>query len=120
MFDLRSFRNDLSLSQIEMAQLLKCTQPNIARMEKDYRDLSEEQTKILSDRYGDNTVHKYVIADDFPPARKARQRVQEQLVNDTDLSMLLVEQQKSISDLIKVIKDLQAENSRLTEALKRI
>lgn len=120
MFDLRSFRNDLSLSQTEMAQLLGCTQPNITRMERDYKDLSKEQARILSDKYGENTVHKYIITDESLPIRKPRPKNnQQEQVSDSDLSMLLIEQQKSISDLINMVKSLQAENSKLTDALIR-
>jgi len=52
MFRLKDFRDKKGLSQSEVAVLLGCKQPNIASIEKDEKDLTDNQLNILSEKYG--------------------------------------------------------------------
>ncbi|MBD5223619.1 MAG: helix-turn-helix transcriptional regulator [Bacteroidales bacterium] len=59
MFNYKAFRKDVGLSQIDLAELLGCKQPNISAMEKTNKDLEASYEKILIDNYGRETVEKY-------------------------------------------------------------
>ena len=52
MFRLKDFRDKKNLSQSDVAVILGCKQPNIAAIEKDEKDLTENQLNILSEKYG--------------------------------------------------------------------
>lgn len=121
MFDLKKLRESLNLRQTDMASLLNCTQPNIAQMEKDYKDLTTEQYKILIAKYGENTVNKYTMSQDAIPTEPKERRTRLTLRGGGseyhNLQNLIEDQQKTINDLIEAIKKLQEENSKLTSAL---
>lgn len=118
MFDLRKLRENLRLRQIDMAEILNCTQSNIAQMERDFKDLSLEHLNILNDKFGEETVMKFAITDESFQKPK-RKQVQQEFEQVSRLDDLVSEQQKSIQDLIDMVKKLQAENSKLTDALLR-
>lgn len=98
-----------------MAEILKCTQSNVAQMERDFKDLSEEQIRILSDKYGESEILKFTLIDAPNITPRKKQYTDNEYQNNID--SLLIEQQKSISDLIDMVKNLQAENSKLINAL---
>jgi transcriptional regulator with XRE-family HTH domain len=52
MFRLKEFRDKKGLSQNDVAILLGCKQPNIAAIEKDDKDLTDNQLNVLSEKYG--------------------------------------------------------------------
>ena len=60
MFRLKDFRKQHGLNQDDVAALLGCTQPNISSIEKEGKDLTEEQLDILKNKYGEQEVLKYV------------------------------------------------------------
>lgn len=118
MFDLKKFRESMNLRQTDIAAMFGCSQPNVAIMEREFKDLTIEQLKILSDQYGENTVNKFTIVDNSISLDTKERRMKEEYTEDnTDWTKLVFEQQQSISQLISMVKDLQKENSKLTEAL---
>lgn len=118
MFDLRKFRESFNLTQVDLAAMLGCTQPYITRMEKEYKDLSGEQRKILEDKYGKNTILKYTMSEDALPSDIQTQTPSRRVERDSpDWKALFAEQQQSINQLIDMVKALQAENAKLTDAI---
>lgn len=61
MFDLKAFRNKVSLSQKELANLLGCGQPNISAMEKIKKDLEPAYKEILINKYGEELYSQFEI-----------------------------------------------------------
>lgn len=118
MYNLREFRNYVGLKQTELAELFGCTQPNIVRFEKLFSDLPKEYRDKLISLYGEETVMKFTITDDSFQKPK-RKQTQQDFEQSSRLDDLVSEQQKSIQDLIDMVKKLQAENSKLTDALLR-
>jgi len=121
MFDLKKLRESLNLRQTDMASLLNCTQSNIAQMEKEYKELTPEQYRILIAKYGENTVNKYTMSEDAIPTEPRERRTRVALRGGNgeypNWQNLIEDQQKSINHLIEMIKKLQEENSKLTNAL---
>ena len=65
MFDFKSFRSANNLTQIELANILRCGQPNISAMEKAMKNLEPEHEKILIEKFGEDSIRKFVRPDDF-------------------------------------------------------
>jgi transcriptional regulator with XRE-family HTH domain len=63
MFKLRDFRKEQGLTQIYVAQLFGCVQSNIVAIEKEGKNLTEEQVDILNDKYGKDYVAKFIELD---------------------------------------------------------
>ncbi|MBD5585341.1 MAG: helix-turn-helix transcriptional regulator, partial [Clostridia bacterium] len=59
MFQYKAFRKEVGISQIDLAKLLGCGQPNISAMERTNRNLEAEQEKILRSKYGDDIINRY-------------------------------------------------------------
>ena len=117
MFDLKKFRESVNLRQTDIASMFGCAQPRIAYMEKRYSDLTYEQRKILSDKFGENTLLKFTISDDALPTEAKEQKFKDNYIDESDWSKLIFEQQQSIKELISMVKKLQEENMKLTDAL---
>lgn len=116
MYNLKRLREHLGLKQQDVANILNCTQANIALIEKNFKDLTEEQLTILSNQYGEETVISFYLDESELPNANSR-KVNNSISKEIDI--LIGEQQKSISELIDLVKKLQAENSKLTDALIR-
>lgn len=110
MFDLKRFRKDNNLSQTELAVILKCGQPNISALERDYKDLTKEQMSILTGKYGDlssyNIEEQY--DEDFIPTKESDNTFWENLVND---------QQASIKKLTDLLEMEQLKTSKLIDTI---
>ena len=63
MYDLKGFRQAFRLTQKDVADLLECGQANISGMEKVFRDLEPAQREKLIEKYGRESVDKYVMSD---------------------------------------------------------
>ena len=72
MFRLKDFRKENNLVQTDIAKMFGCSHPNIVAIEKDRKDLTEEQLEILSKKYGKDYVMSF----------------QEQNVNDDSLPLI--------------------------------
>lgn len=59
MFKLRELRKYAEMTQKEMAELLKCGQPNIVSIERGGRNLTKEQYDILNDKFGKEFVNTF-------------------------------------------------------------
>ena len=114
MYNLKEFRNYIGLTQTDVAEMFGCSQPNIAKSERLFSDLTVEQSRILKERYGEEIVNRFVLTS--PPQIKKVSTANED--KDFDWRTLVAEQQKSINDLINMVKLLQDENKRLTDLIK--
>ena len=65
MFKYKDFRKEVGLSQIDLAKLLGCGQPNISAMERTNRDLERSHESILRTKFGDRLVEKYILLEAF-------------------------------------------------------
>lgn len=60
MFRLRDFRTDLGLTQKELMTILNVSQTSISFVENGTRNLTKEQMAILVEKYGEETVSRYM------------------------------------------------------------
>ena len=60
-FDLKKFRKDMSLLQVDIAKVLECTQPNVSAIEGDGKDLEDYQYEKLYSIYGKDVIDRYTI-----------------------------------------------------------
>lgn len=83
MFDYKKFRLSFSLTQSELASILKCGQPNISSMEKTMKDLEPSHEKILIEKFGENSVRKFVFNGDIiPKNNKSTKKEENNNIND--------------------------------------
>lgn len=59
MFDLKQFRKDHSLTQINVAELFSCQQNFISNIENGIKAIPQDKLDILKDKFGD--ISKYII-----------------------------------------------------------
>lgn len=59
MFDLKSLRKKLGLTQAQMGEVLGCGQTNISEIERNGKDLEMDQYNILLEKYGKEEIDKY-------------------------------------------------------------
>lgn len=59
MFDLKSLRKKLGLTQAQMGEVLGCGQTNISEIERNGKDLEMDQYNILVEKYGKEEIDKY-------------------------------------------------------------
>lgn len=60
MFDLKSLRKELGITQGKMADILGCGQSNISEIERNGKDLEPAQYEILRNMYGQERISKYI------------------------------------------------------------
>lgn len=74
MFDLKSLRKKLGLTQAQMGEILGCGQTNISEIERNGKNLEPDQYNILLETYGEDEIGKYVQSDgiDIRPADRKR------------------------------------------------
>lgn len=56
-FDLKRFRVDKKITQVELAELFSCNQNFISRIEKGIRQIPPEKLDILQSKYGDISAY---------------------------------------------------------------
>lgn len=87
MFDYKKFRLSFSLTQSELASILKCGQPNISSMEKTMKDLEPSHEEILINKFGEDSVRKFVFRGEFvSPNKKTSQEGINNNINDNRIS----------------------------------
>lgn len=59
MFRYKQFRREVGISQIDLARLLGCGQPNVSAMERTDRQLETDQEAILRERYGNDIIDRF-------------------------------------------------------------
>lgn len=59
--DLKRFRQDYSLKQTELADIMDVSQSLVSRLENLYLDVNTIQYGKLCDRYGFDVVERYII-----------------------------------------------------------
>lgn len=59
MFRLKEFRDKHGLTQKAVAEIFSCQQSNIAAIEKEGKDLTEEQYSLLEGKYGKENVDSF-------------------------------------------------------------
>lgn len=116
MFDLKRFRKDHKLSQIDVAFMFECNQSNIAHFERSGRDLTNEQWEILTNKYGDITSY-------YTENAKC---TSEETSNQTNISInskweeLIYKQQDVIEKLTKQLEESQNDNKRLIDTINML
>lgn len=121
-FDLKRFRIDKKITQVELAELFSCNQNFISRIEKGIRQIPPDKLDILQLKYGDiSSYYKeekdgvtlpdttpqdlmFAGADAF--SRQIVQMMNEKLIAPYSL---LVEKDKEIARLNKEIGKLEAQ-----------
>lgn len=121
-FDLKRFRIDKKITQVELAELFSCNQNFISRIEKGIRQIPADKLDILQLKYGDISEYykeekdgvsipdttpqdlMFAGADAF--SRQIVQMMNEKLIAPYSL---LVEKDKEIARLNKEIGKLEAQ-----------
>lgn len=116
MFDLKRFRKDHKLSQIDVAFLFECNQSNIAHFERSGRDLTKEQYQILEEKYGDIT-HYY--AEHSESDSDENQPLTPKSIS-SKWEDLVYRQQDVIESLTKQLEELNNENKRLIDTINML
>ena len=116
MFDLKRFRKDHKLSQIDVAFLFECNQSNIAHFERIGRDLTSEQYQILEEKYGDITPYYTDSSDD---GSNENQSLKPKSIG-SKWEELVYRQQDVIESLTKQLEDLNNENKRLIDTINML
>ncbi len=127
-FDLKRFRRDRKLTQMELAEILMCKQNYISNIENGIKPISKEKLDILQSKFGDiskyhsdispkqNTILKEVTPEDFMFAgADAFSRQVVKMMNDKLIAPygMLVEKDKEIERLNRLIGRLQNEIEEL-------
>lgn len=60
-FNLKLFRRDFAIKQQELAAILSCSQSHISSLERGERDILPLEEKTLADKYGRETLDKYLL-----------------------------------------------------------
>lgn len=68
LFELKRFRRDKKLTQIEIAEILGCNQNFISRVESGIRQLPQGKVDILEKRYGDISAYFSPLIEPSAPA----------------------------------------------------
>lgn len=63
-FNIKQFREDKGLTQVQLAEVLSCKQSFISSIEKGERQLSSDKMDILSEKYGDLSDYIAYIPDE--------------------------------------------------------
>ena len=62
MFNLKSFRREVGLSQKELADMLGCVQSNISMMERTNKNPEKHHMRILIDKFGEDVVNRFSLS----------------------------------------------------------
>ena len=116
MFDLKRFRRDHKLSQIDVAFLFECNQSNIAHFERSGRDLTNEQYHILTEKFGDISPYYTEGSGEVP--------------NNADMPLwrqtsakweeLVYKQHEVIEKLTNQLEESLNENKRLVDTIETL
>lgn len=106
MINIKEFRKSVNLSQAQLAELLKCQQPNISRLESYHADLTEDQYEILFTVFGKEAVLKYQIDLEKNPDKGKVSSKNISFVNEVMVkqNLLLTEIVKKQQDEITVLR----------------
>lgn len=75
MFDLKSLRKKLGLTQAQMGDILGCGQTNISEIERNRKDLELDQYNTLIEKYGEEEINKYVQENIIDIENEAKKRI---------------------------------------------
>ena len=130
-FDLKRFRIDKKITQVELAELFSCNQNFISRIEKGIRQIPADKMDILQSKYGDISMYykeekdgisltdttpqdlMFVGADAF--TKQIVQMMNEKMIAPYSL---LVEKDKEMAGLHKEIARLNKEIGKLEAQLE--
>lgn len=115
-FDLKAFRKDFNLNQIDVAFLFECTQPNIAAIEKGLRPLTAKQANALEEKYGD--ISRYYISDNITTEPNNDSISEEEL--NLKWEHLVREHLEHIKKLTSLLEESQNENKKLIDTINML
>jgi transcriptional regulator with XRE-family HTH domain len=125
-FDLKRFRMDKKLTQVDLAELFSCNQNFISRIEKGIRHIPADKLDILQSKYGDISEYYTEKIPDTTPQEMmyagadafSRQLIQ--MMNDKLIApySLLEEKDKEIERLNRLVGKLEGilEERKKTDA----
>ena len=100
--DLRKFRKDKKLSQNQIGSMFGTGQTNISMLEKENRDLTDEQYKILINMFGESEILKYTVRE-----VKETAPIEGHIPIAMDVWEIIKQQTQIIGDQQEVIKSQQ-------------
>ena len=119
-FDLKKFRKDYELKQLDVAKLFNCGQPNISAIEKDGKLLEDYQYKILCEKFEKNKVDEYFASEKLPQnVNRIRDTAHSNTLNTPEANTALY---SNITLPLERYEELIRENERLkieNESLKK-
>jgi transcriptional regulator with XRE-family HTH domain len=109
MYNLRDFRKKHELKQSDLADLFECNQTNISLIERQLKDLTKEQMKILIDNFGESSVMEF-----FVPNSEI-DKIKSQLIVDPNSP-----QEQMRQSYLELIAELLQDNKRLNMEIKSL
>lgn len=119
MFDLKRLRRDFNLTQVEIAFILGCGQPNIVAIEKNNKELQPNQIKILEEKFG--SIDKYFV-DDIEIENRKNSARKGNLTPYTQTEIdkwdeLVQKQQETIEKLLSILESEKKEKAKLIDTI---
>lgn len=104
MFDLRNFKKEFGLTQMDIATLFECGQSNVSDIENQKRGLTPEQKSILIDKYGVEVFNKYSL-------QSENQKAQDKIGDNSKTTLLLPisAQGGTLNDFVVSVKGTDCE-----------
>lgn len=125
-FRLKEFRSEFDLKQSDVAELFKCHQTNISRIESQFCDLEDYQYKILCSKYGQDAVDKYKVVGDTGTSKQIKAQIMQNGNNgmgaresEVDVWNIINSQKNQINSLIEQNRTLIDAVANLTKLLDR-
>lgn len=116
MFDLKRFRKDFNLTQVETAFILDCVQPNIVAIEKGKKNLQPSHLKILEEKYGN--LDKYISNEEDEQANGVETYNLNEQIEKWD--RLVQKQQETIEKLLSIIESEKQEKAKLIDTINTL
>lgn len=101
-FDLKAFRKDKNITQMEIARMFSCNQNFISRIESGIRQIPTDKLEILQSKFGD--ISKYYKDSDPPKQNQQTKQVQ---VNDDSLDFITAGGEAFSSMIVRMMNEKQ-------------
>lgn len=122
MFDLKKFRSDNKLSQVDVAFLFDCGQPNIAAIERDGRDLTPSQIDVLKSKFGDVSKYQFVgITQNDNNNLQAESNTRIDNINEIKRWETLVNRyEEYVTKLLNILESEKQEKAKLIDSINTL
>lgn len=99
-FDLKRFRRDKKITQVELARLFQCNQNFISRIENGEKPMPTDKIGILQSKYGDISSY-YTEAEDA----KSHNKQKKVTVSESSLDLIAAGGEAFALQLVKMMND---------------